>query len=400
MPHTDLVNSDIAGQVRSGSWIRRMFEAGGQLKRQYGEDAVCDFSIGNPDLPAPPTVKAALREAADRAEEPLAFGYMPNAGFPWARDCLAEYLGKEQGIPLSGDDVILTCGAAGALNVLFHTVLERGDEVAAISPFFVEYGNYVRNHGGVLRVIPSRPDTFELDFDALEKGIGPKTRVLIINSPNNPTGQIYSEDQVKQLAALLMRKSHENDRPIFLAADEPYRFLAFDGATVPALLPLYPYTIIINSFSKNLSLPGERIGFLALNPKLEGKEELMAGFIFSNRVLGFVNPPVIGQYIMAKALGSQVDVETYASRRRAMAEVLTAAGYEFSMPKGAFYFFPKAPGGDDIRFVNHLLGERVLAVPGTGFSGPGHFRLAFCVDEAVIRRAGPGLKRAMETWKG
>ncbi|MDL2272402.1 pyridoxal phosphate-dependent aminotransferase [Desulfovibrio sp. OttesenSCG-928-I05] len=394
-----LVNSDIAAQINSGSWIRRMFEAGGVLKQQYGEDAVCDFSIGNPDLPAPGTVKTALMAVVGKAEEPFTFGYMPNAGFPWARAKVAEHLSREQGVSLAGDDILLTCGAAGALNVLMHTVLEPGDEVAAIAPFFVEYGGYARNHGGTLTVIPSKPETFELDFDALEKGIGKKTRILIINSPNNPTGQIYSEAHVRELAALLARKSAENGRPIYLAADEPYRFLAFDGATVPALLPLYPYTVIINSFSKNLSLPGERIGYLALNPDLEGKEELMAGLVLSNRVLGFVNPPVLGQYIMAGALGSQVDFNIYAARRTAMAEVLRDAGYEFFMPRGAFYFFPKAPGGDDVAFVNRLLEERILAVPGSGFFGPGHFRLAFCVNEEVIRRAAPGLKRARDAFK-
>lgn len=399
MTKSVLVNSAVAAQIENGSWIRRMFEAGGQLKQQYGEDAVCDFSIGNPDLPAPGTVKTALMAVVDKAEEPFTFGYMPNAGFPWARAKMAEYLSREQGVTLSANDVLLTCGAAGAINALFHTVLEEGDEVAAIAPFFVEYGNYAQNHGGTLTVIPSKPETFELDFAALEKGITARTRVLIINSPNNPTGQIYSEAQVRELVALLSRKSAENGRPIYLAADEPYRFLAFDGATVPALLPLYPYTVIVSSFSKNLSLPGERIGFLALNPALEGKEQLMAGLIFSNRVLGFVNPPVLGQYIIAGALGSQVDFQVYADRRKAMAEVLTEAGYEFFMPRGAFYFFPKAPGGDDIVFVNRLLEERILAVPGSGFFGPGHFRLAFCVGEEVIRRAAPGLKRARDAFK-
>ena len=389
-----LVNGEIADQLQHASWIRRMFEAGGALKAQYGEDSVCDFSIGNPDLPAPATVKKALEEIAKTAREPYAFGYMSNAGFPWAREKVARYLSEEQGVRLSGDDVLLTCGAAGALNVLLHTVLEAGDEVAAIAPLFVEYGSYARNHGGTLRIIPSKPETFELDFDALDAGIGPRTRVLIINSPNNPTGQIYSEEQMRRLAALLTRKSGENGRPIYLAADEPYRFLAFDGATVPALLPLYPYAVIVNSFSKNLSLPGERIGFLAINPKLEDKEQLMAGLILSNRVLGFVNPPVLGQHILGHALGSQVDISIYAARRIAMAETLTEAGYEFFMPKGAFYFFPKAPGGDDTAFVNRLLSERILGVPGSGFAGPGHFRLAFCVDEKVIRRALPGLKKA------
>ena len=394
MPSTQLVAGEIAAQLSGASWIRRMFEAGSALKARYGEEAVCDFSLGHPDLPATGKVGEALKGVLAQATEPFAFGYMPNGGFPWARDQVAGQVSREQGIALTGDDVLLTCGAAGALNVLFHTVVEPGDEVAAIAPYFVEYGFYARNHGATLTAIPSRPETFDLDFDALEKGIGPKTRAVIINSPNNPTGQVYPLADLEKLAALLMRKSRENGRPIFLVADEPYRFLTYDGVVVPSLLPLYPYSVIASSFSKNLSLPGERIGYLAVNPQLQGKEELIAGFTFSNRVLGFVNPPVIGQYIMASALDAQVDASIYTARRTAMAEVLSEAGYDFFMPRGAFYFFPKAPGGDDIAFVQRLMEERVLAVPGSGFAGPGYFRLAFCVDEAVIRRALPGLRNA------
>jgi len=393
-----LVTKAVAGQLQSASWIRRMFEAGAALKKQYGEDAVCDFSLGNPDLPAPPAVAQGLKDVLKKADQPFAFGYMPNAGFPWAREALAKHLSVEQSVQLEGNDVILTCGAAGALNVVFRAVLEPGDEVLAIAPFFVEYGGYVGNHGGVLKTVSSNSDDFSLDLTALEKAIGPKTRALIINTPNNPTGQIYSRESVVALAALLARKSEENNRPIFLLIDEPYRFLAFDGAGVPGVLPLYPYAILASSFSKNLSLAGERIGYLAVSPLLEGREELVAGLILANRILGFVNPPVIGQYLMVSALGSQVDVSIYAARRKAMAEVLTRAGYDFFMPKGAFYFFPKAPGGDDVVFVKRLQEERILAVPGSGFSGPGHFRLTFCVGEEIIRRAEDGLKRARDAF--
>lgn len=393
----ELITKSIAGQLQSGSWIRRMFEAGSALKKQYGEDAVCDFSLGNPDLPAPATVAEGLKDVLKKADQPFAFGYMPNAGFPWAREALARHLSTEQESTLSGDDLVLTCGAAGALNVAFKAILEPGDEVLAIAPYFVEYGGYVGNHGGVLKTVTSMPDDFSLDLAELEKAIGPKTRGLIINTPNNPTGQIYSKESLVALSALLLRKSRENARPIFLLIDEPYRFLAFDG-DVPAALPLYPYAILVSSFSKNLSLAGERVGYIAVSPALEGREKLVAGLILANRVLGFVNPPVIGQYLMVAALGSQVDVSVYAARRKAMAEVLTRAGYDFFMPKGAFYFFPKAPGGDDVAFVQRLQDERILAVPGSGFSGPGHFRLTFCVGEEIIRRAEDGLKRARDAF--
>lgn len=371
-----------------------MFEAGTLLKRQYGENAVCDFSLGNPDLPAPPAVARGLRALADAAGEPFAFGYMANGGFPWARKQLAEHLSVEQGVTLTSEDVILTCGAAGGLNAFFRTVLDPGEEVLTFAPYFVEYGFYVANHGGVFRTIPSLPDTFAPDAGALENAVTEKTRVLLINSPHNPTGVVYSREQLRALVDVLERQSRRYGRPIWLVADEPYRFLAYDGVEVPSVLPMYPYSATVSSFSKNLSLPGERLGYVAISPHMEERVELMAGLTLCNRILGFVNPPVVGQHLMAAALGSQVDVDVYAARRKAMAEVLEKAGYEFQKPAGAFYFFPKAPGGDDVAFVGRLQEQRVLAVPGSGFGCPGYFRLAFCVSEEVIRRAEPGFRKA------
>lgn len=389
-----LLSQQVYGYMDRSSWIRKMFEAGITLKKQYGEDAVCDFSLGNPDLPAPPAVGDGLRKLADKAGEPFAFGYMPNGGFAWARTQLAEHLSKEHGVALTGDDVLLSCGAAGALNAFFRATLEPQDEVLALAPFFVEYGFYVENHGGVLRTVKTMPDTFALDLEAIAEAITPKTRAIIVNSPNNPTGAIYSKEELQALARILDEASVKHGRPIYMIADEPYRFLAFDGAEVPSMLPLYQYALVVSSFSKNLSLAGERLGYVALSPLMEERAQLMSGLMLTNRILGFVNPPVVGQHIMAAALGSQVDASIYAARRTAMAEVLTEAGYDFQMPKGAFYFFPKAPGGDDVAFAARLMEERVLAVPGTGFGGPGHFRLTFCVDETIIRRSLEGFKKA------
>ena len=389
-----LLSQQIEGYLERSSWIRRMFEAGIQLKQQFGEDAVCDFSLGNPDLPAPPAVAEGLRTMADRAGEPFAFGYMPNAGFPLARTRLAEHLSAEQGVPLTAGDVILTCGAAGALNAFLRAVFNPGDELLSMAPFFVEYGFYVANHGGTFRTVPTKPDTFALDLEAIEAGISPATRAVIVNSPNNPTGAVYTRAELTALADILTRASAKHGRPIYLIADEPYRFLAFDGVEVPSVLPLYPYSVVVSSFSKNLSLAGERLGYLAISPLMKERATLMAALTLTNRILGFVNPPVVGQQIMLAALGSQVDASIYAKRRDAMAEVLREAGYDFHLPQGAFYFFPKAPGGDDVAFCNKLMEERVLAVPGSGFGCPGHFRLTFCVDEAIIRRALPGFCKA------
>lgn len=389
-----ILADSVSGYLGHASWIRRMFEAGGQLKARYGAENVYDFSLGNPDLPAPPAVAQGLRAFAEHAEEPFAFGYMPNGGFAWARDRLAAHLSKEQGVKLTADDVILGCGAAGVLNAFLRAVLNPGEEMLSFAPYFVEYGFYVANHGGVFKAVMSKEDNFAPDLKALEEAIGPKTRVVLINSPHNPTGVIYSRKDLTALAGLLENKSQEYGRPIWLVADEPYRFLAYDGVEVPSVLPLYPYAVAISSCSKNMSLPGERVGYAAVSPRLPEKAELMAGLTLTNRILGFVNPPVVGQHILIAALGSQVDLSVYAARRKAMAEVLKSAGYAFRMPAGAFYFFPKAPGGDDVAFVNRLLEERVLAVPGSGFGCPGHFRLAFCVDESVIRKSAEGFAKA------
>lgn len=389
-----ILTKQMSGYLERSSWIRKMFEAGTALKAQYGEEAVCDFSLGNPDLPPPASVAKGLHELADEADSPFALGYMPNGGYPAVRQALAGRFTKEQGLKLDASDIILTCGAAGGLNCLFKAILEPGDEVLAPSPYFVEYGFYVQNHQGAFKAVPSKPDSFELDIPGFEAAIGPKTRAVLINSPNNPTGQVYSREELRELCDLLDKKSVEHGRPILLISDEPYRFLAFDGVEVPSILPLYPFSVAVSSFSKNLSLAGERVGYVILAPDMPDKAELMNGLTLANRILGFVNPPAVGQKLVLAALDDNVDASIYAARRKAMAEVLDEAGYDYFMPRGAFYFFPKAPGGDDVAFCQRLAGEKVLAVPGSGFGMPGYFRLTFCVDEAVIRRSVEGFKRA------
>ena len=390
-----LLSSQIVGFMENSSWIRKMFESGAALKKQYGADAVCDFSLGNPDVPAPAMVGTILNELSANATEPFTFGYMPNGGFPWARQIVADLVKKEQDVEITAEDTILTCGAAGAMNAFFRAVIEPSDEVLAIAPFFVEYGFYAANHQATFRTIMSKPDTFDLDIDAIDAAITTKTRALIINSPNNPTGAVYSKDSLEALAAVLDAHSRKNNRPIYLISDEPYRFLAFDGIDVPSVLPLYDYAVVISSFSKNLSMAGERVGYIALSPRMENRSMLANGIMLTNRILGFVNPPVVGQYMLKAALEAQVDASIYERRRDAMADVLRDAGYDFHLPKGAFYFFPKAPGGEDVAFCQRLMEEKILAVPGSGFGGPGYFRLTFCVGEDVIARSAEGFKRAI-----
>lgn len=389
-----LLSQAVHGYLANSSMIRRMFEAGIELRKKYGPENVYDFSLGNPDLPAPAEVVEGLKAFAKTADQPFAFGYTPNAGAPFAREALAAWLSKDQGVHLEASDVIISVGAASALNAVFKAIFNPGEELLTFAPYFVEYGFYVSNHGGVLKTVPSKKDTFAPDTAALEKAISAKTRAVLINSPHNPTGAVYTEDEIKEICALLERKSKEYDHPIWLISDEPYRFLAYDGITVPSVLPLYQYAICVSSFSKNLSLPGERVGYAAVSPLLENRDELMAALTLTNRILGYVNAPIIGQHIMVAALGASVDVDIYTKRRNAMAEVLTDAGYEFFMPKGAFYFFPKAPGGDDKAFIEQLTKECVLGVPGSGFGCPGYFRLAFCVDEKVIRGSAKGFANA------
>jgi aspartate aminotransferase len=391
-----ILSTQMSTYLEKSSWIRRMFEAGTELKKIHGQDRVYDFSLGNPDLPPPASVGQALTHLAQEAQSPYAFGYMPNAGYPHVRQKVAEWAGPGQEASLQADDVLLTCGAAGGLNCIFKALLEPGEEVVCPAPYFVEYFFYAQNHGGVLRPVLARKDDFHLDLPAMARAITEKTRIVLLNSPNNPTGQVYDKKELQELAQILQTASRKSKRPIYLVSDEPYRFLTYDEAEVSPIFPLYKHSIVANSFSKSLSLAGERIGYLLINPSMPEKATLMEGLILANRILGFVNAPAIGQRLLEETLHSQVDVDIFVRRRELMREVLDEAGYSYPPPRGGFYFFPAAPGGDDVAFVQILQQERILAVPGSGFGCPGHFRLSFCVPEQVIRNSAPGFARARD----
>ena len=394
------VTPEIAMSMASSSWIRKMFEKGLELKKEFGEDAVCDFSLGNPDVPPPAATRTALEAIAAEAMKPLGLGYCPNAGIPAVRDAMAEYLTSQQGIKLSGKDVVMTVGAAGALVSFFRAVIEPGDEVITPAPYFVEYGAYCGHFGGVLKPVRSIPPTFRPDIEAIRRAVTPKTRAIIVNSPNNPTGCIYSEDDVRALASLVDEVNLTRERPLFLLSDEPYRAFAYDGAKVPAVLPMTKFACVLGSFSKTLSLAGERIGYFAANPEMPDQGSLIAAVTLTNRTLGFVNAPVIGQRLAAALIRETVDLGVYDRRRQLMAKVLTDAGVEFEMPKGAFYFFAKSPVEDDSVFVDALLKERILVVPGKGFGFGGYVRLSCSVDERIIERSAAGFKCAMEAFRG
>ena len=394
------VTPEIAKSMASSSWIRKMFEKGLELKKEFGEDSVCDFSLGNPDVPPPAATRQALEKIAAESVRPLGLGYCPNAGIPSVREAMAEYLTRQQEIKVSGKDIVMTVGAAGALVSFFRAVIEPGDEVITPAPYFVEYGAYCGHFGGVLKPVKSIPPTFRPDIEAIRRAVTPKTRAIIVNSPNNPTGCIYSEGDVRALANLVDEVNRSRTRPLFLLSDEPYRAFAYDGAKVPAVLPMTKFACVLGSFSKTLSLAGERIGYFAANPEMPDQDSLIAAVTLTNRTLGFVNAPVIGQRLAAALLQSTVDLDVYDRRRKLMAKVLSDAGVEFEMPKGAFYFFAKSPVEDDAVFVDALLKERILVVPGKGFGFGGYVRLSCSVDEKIIARSAEGFKRAMETFRG
>ena len=391
-----IVTRAIADSMASSSWIRKMFEKGLELKREFGEDAVCDFSLGNPDVPPPAATKAALERIASEVVRPLGLGYCPNAGIPSVRETMARHLSRQQEMSIAGKDIVMTVGAAGALVAFFRAVIEPGDEVITPAPYFVEYGAYCGHFGGVLKPVKSIPPTFRPDIEAIRKSITPKTRAIIVNSPNNPTGCIYGEGDVRALADLVEEVNRSRERPLFLLSDEPYRAFAYDGVKVPAVLPMTKFACVLGSFSKTLSLAGERVGYFVANPAMPNQATLIAAMTMTNRTLGFVNAPVIGQKIAAALIDATVDLEIYDRRRKLMAKVLSDAGIEFEMPRGAFYFFAKSPTADDTVFVDALLKERILVVPGKGFGFGGYIRLSCSVDEKIIARSAEGFKRAMK----
>lgn len=382
--------------LNRSSWIRKMFEEGTRLKAQYGEDRVYDFSLGNPNVRAPECFDEALNEATCTCEGD--HGYMPNTGYPFVRKAVADFLSGEQAVAVTENEIVMTCGASGAINIALKALLDPGDEVVTPVPCFVEYGFYADNHGGVLKTVPTRSD-FTLDLDALAGAVTAKTKVVLINSPNNPTGQIYSRDSLVALGRILEEKSKAHGRVIYLISDEPYRKIVFDGHSVPSIFTCYADSILATSYSKDISIPGERIGFAAVNPRATHLKLVMDGLALANRILGFVNAPALMQRIVACIQGTSVDISEYARKRELICRGLAECGYDFITPPGTFYLFPRSPVPDDVEFVKVLQEERILVVPGSGFNGPGHFRIAFCVDDATIVNAMPGFKRAIERYR-
>jgi aspartate aminotransferase len=379
------------------SWIREMFEEGARLKARFGSENVYDFSIGNPNLPPPSKFNEVLKETVDSC----GLGdhcYMPQSGYPQVCRSIADYLSEEQEVAVSENEVAMTCGAAGALNVILKTLLDPGDEVILTVPVFVDYQAYVDNHGGISRLVPCHAD-FTLDLDAIAKAVTGNTKAMIINSPNNPSGQIYSAASLSALGQVLADKGRELGRTIYLISDEPYRKIVFDGHQVPSIFRAYTETFIATSYSKDLSIPGERIGFAAVNPQARYKNDIILGLKLANRILGFINAPALMQRVISCLQGLSVNIGEYLHKRDLLCGGLLDAGYDFVKPKGSFYLFPRTPISDDVKFVQALQQEKILTVPGAGFKCPGYFRIAFCVSDETIDNAMPGFKRAMAMFR-
>ncbi|MBL7212900.1 MAG: pyridoxal phosphate-dependent aminotransferase [Desulfobacteraceae bacterium] len=390
-------SKNIQASIERSSWIRKMFEEGNIRKAKYGAENVFDFSLGNPDLEPPPRFKEVLKELISDSSS-RQHAYMPNAGLMETRQAVADYLNKRNRPNFTPDEIVMTVGAGGALNTVLKTILNPGDEVIIPKPYFVEYNFYLDNHQGVPKLAATKED-FSLDLDAISDAVTEKTKAVLIDSPNNPTGNVYQEGELKELANALTHHSQKLGEPIYLISDEPYRKIIYDGISVPSILDLYDESFVLTSFSKDLSLPGERIGYAAVNPEMSDKAMIIAGMVLSNRVLGYVNAPALMQRAIPFLLEESVDISVYQRRRDMLCDSLASFGYDFTKPGGAFYLFPRTPIEDDVAFVSALQEENILTVPGSGFGGPGHFRIAYCVSEDVIDKALPGFERVMKEIK-
>jgi aspartate aminotransferase len=383
-----MISRSVADKLNNASWIRRMFEEGARLKRERGPDKIFDFALGNPEIEPPPAVMAAARRALD-CTEPHRHAYMPNAGHAPVRAAVARRLSAATGLNYTADHVIMTAGAGAALNVLLRALLDDGDEVIVTAPFFFDYLHYVENYRGRLVVVPPRDDLTP-DVGRIAAAITPRTKAILLNSPNNPSGVVYPASTLRDLETML----DQVGRPIVVISDEPYRALVFDGVDVPELPTLVTRAVVVTSWSKSLALAGERIGYLALSPRMPEVPALFEACTFTNRVLGFVNAPALWQWVVADIGDLSVDVAHYRDNRDLMWEGLRRIGYECVKPQGTFYVFPRTPVADDVAFVGLLAREGVLTVPGAGFGMPGHMRISLAVDRDVIVRALPCFERA------
>lgn len=379
-----IISKRIGELMKDSSWIRAMFEEGEKLKKAHGAENICDFTLGNPVTEPPGQLKEELMRLASSDMKGM-HRYMSNSGYEEVREEIARFYVEKTGLPFTKDHIIMTVGSAGGINVVLKSLLDPGDEVLVPNPFFVEYRFYAENHGGSMTLVETKDD-FHLDLDEIREATNRKTRAIIINSPHNPTGVVYTEKELKELAAFLTARK-KRARRIYIIADEAYRKIIYNGTTLPDLFQIYEDTIVVTSHSKDLGLPGERIGYIAISPRIKNAKPLIDAAVFSNRILGFINAPAIMQRLVGKFQRNSVDIFDYQKKRDAIYGILKDAGFEVNKPEGAFYIFPKSPIADDVAFVRALQKHHILAVPGVGFGKPGYFRLAYCVGMDMIERS-------------
>ena len=388
-----MISEKMKPYVKNNSAIRMMFEEGNRLRAKYGADKVFDFSLGNPSVPAPDSVREAIIELVNTTDPTVLHGYMSNAGFEDVRQTIAESLNRRFDTKFSAKNLIMTVGAASGLNVILKTILNPGEEVIVFAPYFLEYGAYVRNYDGVLVEISPDTTTFQPNLAEFEQRITPKTRAVIVNTPHNPTGVVYSEETIKKLSAILEAKQKEFGTVIYLISDEPYRELAYDGVEVPYLTKYYNNTVVGYSYSKSLSLPGERIGYLVIPDEADGSEELISAATIANRTLGCVNAPSLIQKVVAKCVDAKTDLAAYDKNRQALYNGLKECGFECIKPQGAFYLFVKSPVEDEKAFCEASKKYNILMVPGSSFACPDYVRLAYCVSYETIVNSLPEFKK-------
>lgn len=388
-----MISEKMKPYVKNNSAIRMMFEEGNRLRAKYGADKVFDFSLGNPSVPAPDSVREAIIELVNTTDPTVLHGYMSNAGFEDVRQTIAESLNRRFDTKFSAKNLIMTVGAASGLNVVLKTILNPGEEVIVFAPYFLEYGAYVRNYDGILVEISPDTTTFQPNLAEFEQRITPKTRAVIVNTPHNPTGVVYSEETIKKLSAILEAKQKEFGTVIYLISDEPYRELAYDGVEVPYLTKYYNNTVVGYSYSKSLSLPGERIGYLVISDEADGSEELISAATIANRTLGCVNAPSLIQKVVAKCVDAKTDLAAYDKNRQALYNGLKECGFECIKPQGAFYLFVKSPVEDEKAFCEAGKKYNILMVPGSSFACPGYVRLAYCVSYETIVNSLPEFKK-------
>lgn len=388
-----MISDKMKELVKNNSVIREMFEEGNRLAKIYGKENVFDFSLGNPSVPAPEKVKEAIIKIAESEDPCFLHGYMSNSGFEDVREKIAENINKKFETNFSSKNLIMTVGAACGLNIVLKSIINSGEEVIVFAPYFSEYNNYIKNYDGVITIVPANLKTFEPNLEEFEKKINSKTKAVIINTPNNPTGIVYSEELIKKLADIMQKKEEEIGHPIYLISDEPYRELVYDGIKVPYITKYYKNTFVVYSYSKSLSLPGERIGYVIVPNELEDSDEMIEAVTIANRIIGCVNAPSLIQRVIPYCLDLQINLEEYDSNRKLLYQILTECGFECVKPQGAFYLFVKSPIEDEKKFCNIAKKYNLLFVPCSSFACPGYVRIAYCVSHSMIEKSEEAFKK-------